>query len=58
MITLYASGESPGDAEKNFDGDWQDVYRRANGVKGNAPEVEPVGKKDGWNVSLRRWAAV
>ncbi len=49
MITLYASGTSTGNPKSEFDADWQEFIAGQLGIKG-MPEVEPVEKKDGWDV--------
>ncbi len=49
MIMLFASGESSGNAKGDFEADWQEFIAGQLGVKGK-PEVEPVEKKDGWEV--------
>ena len=49
MIMLCASGESSGNAKSDFEGDWQEFIAGQLGIKGK-PEVEPVEKKDGWDV--------
>jgi len=49
MIMLVASGESCGNAKRDFEGDWQKFIAGQLGIKGN-PELEPVEKNDGWDV--------
>ncbi len=49
MIMLTASGTSSGNAKGDFDGDWQEFIAGQLGIKGK-PELEPVEKKEGWDV--------
>jgi len=49
MIMIYASGESSGNAKSDFEGDWQQFIAGQLGIKGK-PELEPIAKKDGWEV--------
>jgi hypothetical protein len=49
MIMLFASGESSGNAKGDFEGDWQEFIAGQLGIKGK-PDLEPVAKKDGWDV--------
>ena len=49
MIMLVASGESSGNAKKDFEGEWQEFVAGQLGIKGK-PELEPIEKKDGWDV--------
>jgi hypothetical protein len=49
MIMLFASGSSSGNAKGDFEADWQEFIAGQLGIKGK-PELEPVAKKDGWDV--------
>jgi len=49
MITLFASGTSTGNPKNDFDADWQEFIAGQMAVK-SKPAVEPVEKKDGWDV--------
>ena len=49
LITIYRSGESSGNARKDFDSDWQQFIVSQLGVKGN-PQVEPAKNSQGWEV--------
>ena len=49
LITLYRSGESSGNARKDFDSDWQQFIVSQLGVKEN-PQVEPAKNSQGWQV--------
>jgi len=49
MIMIYASGQSSGNAKSDFEGDWQQFIAGQLGIK-RKPELEPVEKKDGWDV--------
>ena len=49
MIMLVASGESSGNAKKDFEVEWQEFVAGQLGIKGK-PELEPIEKKDGWDV--------
>ena len=49
LITLYRSGESSGNAKKDFDSDWQQFIVSQLGVKEN-PQVEPTKNSQGWEV--------
>jgi len=49
MITLYTSGQSSGNAGKDFDADWQQFVVGQFGIKGKA-EMQPVKRVDGWEI--------
>jgi hypothetical protein len=49
MITLYRSGESSGDAKRDFESDWQQFIVGQLGIKSN-PQIEPSTNADGWEV--------
>ncbi|PYT01966.1 MAG: hypothetical protein DMF63_03790 [Acidobacteria bacterium] len=49
LLTIYASGESSGDAKHDFESDWQEFIAGQLGVT-SKPALEPVEKRDGWDV--------
>lgn len=49
MITLYGSGESSGNAENDFNREWQQFIVGQLGIKGS-PQIEPVQNNDGWSI--------
>ena len=49
LITLYRSGESSGNAKKDFDSDWQQFIVSQLGVKDKA-QIEPAKNSQGWEV--------
>jgi hypothetical protein len=49
MIVLYVSGESSGNAQNDFEGDWQQFIVGQFGVK-SKPEIEPAKNDRGWEV--------
>jgi len=49
MIMLFPSGDSSGNAKSDFDGDWAEFIAGEFEVKVK-PAVEPIEKKDGWDV--------
>ena len=49
MIALYRSGESSGNARRDFESDWQQFIVGQLGVKGE-PQLEPIKNLQGWEV--------
>ena len=49
MITLYGSGESSGNANSDFESEWQQFIVGQLAIKGR-PQIEPVRNTDGWAV--------
>jgi hypothetical protein len=49
MITLYGSGDSSGNAKRDFDSEWQQFVVGQLGIKGT-PQIEPSRNTDGWAV--------
>ncbi len=49
MITLYGSGESSGNAKRDFNSDWQQFVVGQLGIKGS-PQIEPVRNAEGWAI--------
>lgn len=49
IITVFRSGTSTGNAKSDFEGDWAEFIAGQYAVKGK-PAVEPIEKKDGWDV--------
>ncbi len=49
MITVYGSGVSSGNANKDFESEWQQFIVGQLGIKGR-PQIEPVRNTEGWAV--------
>jgi hypothetical protein len=49
LITLYRSGESSGNSERDFESDWQQFIAGQLGVK-DKPQIEPAKNSEGWAV--------
>lgn len=49
LLSLYRSGQSSGDARRDFDSDWQQFIVGQLGVKGE-PQLEPIKNAQGWDV--------
>src|SRR4030095_8552346 len=47
LLTIYASGVSSGDANRDFENDWQEFIARQLGVTGK-PEIETAKTAGGW----------